>query len=118
MCKENTMIYSYYILTENLFKYVWLFKISWEQPVEKCFRNIMFGKLESYSRQEIQEIHFSYIYSWLSQNVCKGCRRENVFFLIFAVIRCKGFIKDTVALQMSYFLKIKIFISLDSCQFV
>ena len=28
------------------------------------------------------------------------------------------FVKDTVALQMSYFLKIKIFISLDSCQFV
>ena len=26
--------------------------------------------------------------------------------------------KDTVALQMLYFLKIKIFISLDSCQFV
>ena len=25
---------------------------------------------------------------------------------------------DTIALQMSYFLKIKIFISLDSCQFV
>ena len=27
-------------------------------------------------------------------------------------------LKDMVALQMSYFLKIKIFISLDSCQFV
>ena len=27
-------------------------------------------------------------------------------------------LKDTVALQMLYFLKIKIFISLDSCQFV
>ena len=27
-------------------------------------------------------------------------------------------IKDTVALQMLHFLKIKIFISLDSCQFV
>ena len=27
-------------------------------------------------------------------------------------------VKDTVALQMLYFLKIKIFISLDSCQFV
>ena len=26
--------------------------------------------------------------------------------------------KDTIALQMLYFLKIKIFISLDSCQFV
>ena len=28
------------------------------------------------------------------------------------------YFKDTVALQMLYFLKIKIFISLDSCQFV
>ena len=27
-------------------------------------------------------------------------------------------VKDTVALQMSYFLKIKILLSLDSCQFV
>ena len=30
----------------------------------------------------------------------------------------RTFLKDTVALQMLYFLKIKILISLDSCQFV
>ena len=32
--------------------------------------------------------------------------------------KCSQVFKDTIALQMSYFLKIKIFISLDSCQFV
>ena len=36
----------------------------------------------------------------------------------YICIILNGAIKDTVALQMLYFLKIKIFISLDSCQFV
>ena len=45
-------------------------------------------------------------------------------FLLFCLVvakhryRCKCNFKDTVALQMSYFRKINIFISLDDCQFV
>ena len=46
--------------------------------------------------------------------------------LISLTVNCKKklnrlyilLVKDTVALQVLYFLKIKIFISLDSCQFV
>ena len=41
------------------------------------------------------------------ENLPSTCARGEPFY-----------VKDTVALQMLYFLKIKIFISLDSCQFV
>ena len=46
----------------------------------------------------------------------KNCPNERSYkFNLTYILLVK---KDMVALQMLYFLKIKIFISLDSCQFV
>ena len=77
-------------------------------------------------------MYFQYMYLILHHychlNISRFCVVTNILFVRNIVGSCmygsrpyfvvEFSFKDTVALQMLYFLKIKIFISLDSCQFV